>query len=326
MRLRWPFPSQPTTTACALFLLAVLAPLSDATAQQAFTYTSAKQKQAHNLYLLAEGGDQQSIDALRQAANAGDAWSALQYGYLLDIGAGGMKVDKPAALSAYLRAAPGGGASATDGLPIAAYNAGLIYLWGDGATLRTDITEAIKWLRVAALSDSGTGGVLPAAMQLAVIYENGFGRQPRNLPESARWYFVAARFGDPVAMYKKGRILVEGDYVARSPAEGLLMLERAAERGSQDAKYYLASIYARGTEYAQQSHYLACYWLMVAGMHLNGKVRAEYNDSITDAMSRLSPGEIKQAQSQATKFIHRYIVRIPNIRYNAPINAPITFY
>ncbi len=196
-------------------------------------WTSNAEKKARNLYLLAEGGDAKSIMELRNGANAGEPWAALQYGFILHIGVGGVKIDKVAAKASYLRAAPG--YSPTNGIPLAAYNLGLLYLWGDDTADSINISEAIKWFRVAGTAEGLGGAVLPAAMQLAVIYEQGFGRQPRNLPESAKWYGIAARFGDPVALYKYGRTLIEGEYVARNPTDGLTALERAALKGSRDA-------------------------------------------------------------------------------------------
>lgn len=310
------------TSALALCLPLLMPPHALA---QSPPWASNTEKKARNLYLLAEGGDVKSILELRAAANAAEPWAALQYGYILHLGVGGVKIDKTAAKASYLRAAPGYAANTT-GIPLAAYNLGLLYLWGDDTPDSINVSDAIKWFRVAGSAEGMGGAVLPAAMQLAVIYENGFGRQPRNLPEAAKWYGIASRFGDPVATYKYGRTLIEGEYVPRNPTDGLVALERAALKGSREAMYYLASLYSTGSEFVQQSNYQAAYWLMVAGLSLNGKVHAEYAASVGEMQRIMTPGEFTAAKAVALQFRRRVRTIPPTVRYNIPLNTPTQFY
>ena len=290
------------------------------------SFMSGRQKAANTLYLLAEGGDQRAIEQLRRAAEQGDSWSALQYGYILHLGIGGVQVDKAGAFAAYQIASPSS-ENALGGLKVAAYNQGLMYLWGETTDKQIDIGSAIKWLRVAGLAESSEDGcTLPAAMQLAVIYENGFGKQPQNLPEAARWYSVAAKFGDPVAMYKHGRIQIEGEYASRSPAVGVQMLQKASERGSADAMYYLAALYARGASFLQQSDYYAAYWVIVASLSKTGKRDPAYTQAVTDAEARLKGGSLASVRKEAQRFSQMHSARAARVKYNTPLNAAVQFY
>ena len=301
--------------------------LSAASGAQISTYLGPTYKKAHSWFLLAEGGDQTAIDALRASASARDTWSALFYGYILQLGVGGVAVNLPGAMAAYLLAAPSSD-SAKEGLTIAAYNLGLMHLWGESTPEGgTDISGAVKWFRVAALADTGGGGVLPAAMQLGVIYEQGFGRQPRNMAEAARWYAEAAKFGDPVALYKHGRILIEGEYATRSPGVGMTLLERAAQRGSREAMYYLANVFATGEDYAQKNKLTSYIWLYVAATSgRNDNIDPAFQAAVLDAQTRMQPSEITFCRVEGKKFKARYGVRPPTVRYNVPLNTPVNQY
>lgn len=311
-------------TLLRLCIVALTLAASSVSTAQISTYLGPTYKKAHSWFLLAEGGDQAAIDALRASASARDPWSALFYGYILHLGVGGVAVNRSGAMAAYLMAAPSSDA-AKEGLTIAAYNLGLMHLWGesnpDGGT---DISGAVKWFRVAALAETGGGSVLPAAMQLGVIYEQGFGRQPRNMSEAARWYAEAAKFGDPVALYKHGRILIEGEYATRSPSIGMNLLERAAQRGSRDAMYYLANIFATGEDYAPKNKLTSYIWLYTAATSgRNDNIDPAFQAAVLDAQTRLLPEEVKFARIEAKKFKARNGMRPPTVKYNVPLNAPV---
>lgn len=287
-------------------------------------FSTERQKNAYNLFLLVEGGDQLALDRLRTGAMGGDMWQALQFGYINQLGIGGVPVSNAIALSSYLLAAPGND-TARNGLSLCAYNLGLIYLWGlheDTSQGKTspDVTQAIKWLRVAGLAMVDPYSKLPAAMQLAVIYENGFGRQPTNIEESVKWYRVAASAGDPLAMLKVGLAALYGRGAGLNIHEGIAALKRASNNGLPEADYELARLYAFGTVGVIPEKTEAFFWAAVAAQR-----DKKYLEAAATAKANLGADAKGIERAMATRVrdhVRRYPRRYIRMKYNVPLNQP----
>lgn len=228
-----------------------------------FFLLDAAQKRAYDLYRSAASGSADALEELRAKANDGDRWAALQFGYLHHTGHA-PKAGKniKVAMKAYRIAARlPGDATAITGNPLAAYNMGLIYLYGDDGT-KTDAAEAARWLQAAAGDESHV--LVHAAMNLANLYEFGYDNVQRNPVESLRWYRAAAAKNEPYALYKWGRCLIEGTGTAPNAFDGKLKLTAAAELWSLPAMEYLAMQAMAGKGLQDKSPTDAAKWLLIA--------------------------------------------------------------
>ncbi|AOZ11188.1 tetratricopeptide repeat protein [Cupriavidus malaysiensis] len=260
---------------------------------------------------------------LRELANNGNRSAALQYGYLYHVGrapkhgerAGGKDIQ--IAMRAYELAA---GKTTDDekltGNAIAAYNLGLIYLWGQN-TGAPSAKDAVRWFTAAA-GDRDVGGksFLPAAMQLANIYEKGFQDVPKNPQLSTHWYRIAASLREPVAQFKLGRALIEGIGLDKNNFEGMNSLRNAADKWNRPAMYYLAGLYANGSDYQEQNLFEAAKWLVIAA---TGDPR--YKKAADSMLANLTQKE-QQRVAQSAKIWVSGHQRVPErIEYNAPLNV-----
>lgn len=219
-----------------------------------------------------------SIDALRQKADAGDAKSQVKLGGLYDTGEG-VPQDPAVADQWYRKAADQGDADGLSCLAFA-YEVG----WG----VKTDHAEATK-LNNAALrqyqvaADSGDsaaqftlgcdfefGGAVPglgpeknlaeaikylgmaaqqgnvnAEFRIAACYENGDGVD-KNPFQAAMWYCKAADQGDARAQFKAGVFYYKGVGVERDPVLASKYFGMAAEQGDTTAQGMFGDFYLNG--------------------------------------------------------------------------------
>lgn len=97
-----------------------------------------------------------------------------------------------------------------------------------------DAQEAVGWLTRAA------GSKVPqvaarAACALGNIYAKGRPGVPRNMPEAARWYELAALGGDAAAQLVYGIMLLQGTPVPQDTAQGMRFLRLAAGQDNAQA-------------------------------------------------------------------------------------------
>jgi hypothetical protein len=115
---------------------------------------------------------------------------------------------------------------------------GSLYLNGIGTT--TNHTEAMAWLRKAALA-----GEARAQSDLGSLYAAGLGTAP-DAAEAVKWYRQAATQELPRAQYALASCCHRGEGVAKDPNEALRWLRRAAEIGDPQAQWSLGGCYLEG--------------------------------------------------------------------------------
>lgn len=113
---------------------------------------------------------------------------------------------------------------------------------------------------VAALQDKATAGDVGACHTLARAYELGEMGLPKDPRQSIAWYTKAADLGSPQALSVCGHAHIVGRGVAVSMPQAILMMGRAAERGSRYACQQIASWYAQGTSGFKQDAERARMW------------------------------------------------------------------
>ncbi len=180
-------------------------------------------------------------------------------------------------------------AAAEAGSALAQYLQGLALI--DGAPIEVNVTEAVRWLRLAADQD-----YLDALIRLGQLHRDGAPGLAKDLPEAVRWFERAAelgsvdaltelgelhRHGDPSfndvakasryfeeaaekghapAAYALGKLLLDGEAVEERRRQGVQWLQRAADSGSIEAMRDLASFYSEGTQ-TERDLALAFEWL-----------------------------------------------------------------
>ena len=80
---------------------------------------------------------------------------------------------------------------------------------------------------------------------LGLMHLNGRG-VPKDLPEAARWFALAAEQGDAQAQFHLGNMHSEGQGVPQDYGEAVKWYRRAADQGDAQAQYNLGLWYATG--------------------------------------------------------------------------------
>lgn len=89
-------------------------------------------------------------------------------------------------------------------------------------------------------------------------------RLAANPQSSARTYLrVATSYGHPRALYALGTMSIEGEGMAKNPAQGLKWLNAAVRKHSPDAAAYLAELYKAG-KIVHQDDTRALMWYIIA--------------------------------------------------------------
>jgi len=102
-------------------------------------------------------------------------------------------------------------------------------LYGSGAGVPQNYTEAVKWVRKAA--DQGNAF---AQGDLGVYYHNGQG-VPQDYVEAVKWWHRAAEQGIPDSQAKLGAAYALGQGVPQDYEEAYAWLSLAAAQGNNDA-------------------------------------------------------------------------------------------
>ncbi|MBB4516356.1 tetratricopeptide repeat protein [Paraburkholderia fungorum] len=307
--------------AAIVAVLAVGAASATAHAQVSpFSLFDNGEKRAYNLYRAAAAGSTAAFEELRRRGNNGDRWAAFQFGFLHHVGkAPGAGKDIAIAMKAYrIACRTAADNAAITGNTLASYNMGLIYLYGDDG-VSPDPAIAIKWLTASAGDDQHA--FVPAAMNLANVYERGYMDVQRDLSEAARWYRAAAAGQEPYALYKLGLCLLRGIGMPANQAEANLKLNAAADLWSREAMYTLALMQTSSpNSLIERNPVAAARWLLIA---MEGY--PAYEKAARAAMDRLTPTQQDTARQSARLWMQNH-ARVPErVDYRTPMNTEPTY-
>lgn len=171
----------------------------------------------------------QSLHWLNKAAEQGNAQALNGLGQMYRNGWGVPK-DEKKAFDYQLRAAQAGD-------PNSRYNIGIYYT--DGAVVKANFAEAIKWLRPAVdVPETRT----KAQFVLGTIYKIGDKHVAKNLDEAFKWFELAARGGHVEAQRLYGQMLRD----RKRYSESITWLRAAAEKNDRAAQNDLGTAYIMG--------------------------------------------------------------------------------
>jgi len=137
--------------------------------------------------------------------------------------------------------------SAALGYAPAEHEMGVLHL--EGEAIPPDPAKGLHFL-----NRSAAKGYAPSQSRLGFIYEQG-----RDFGAAAGWYRKAAAQNEEMGLCNLAVLLLQGNGVAKDPAQGIALLTKAADQGSAFAKYRLAVCYQQGEgvpqDYAQCVHW-----------------------------------------------------------------------
>lgn len=219
--------------------------------------------------------------AFEKAAKAGEPAAWIDFGRCLWNG-WGVKQNRVAAMRAYREAANLG---SSFGAHITAYN---LY-WEFGKW-----DEAYVYAK-AALKGGDPRGAVHHLLGLMAFHGRGRKADP---VEAFTLQTVAAKRGDPDAMFELYAMLSTGQGTRANEVDGLKWLIKAAERGQPRACYSLGAHYAMGRGVKQDDE-AAFAWYESASSRGYGRASA------TLGVMALSGSGMKKSQSRATEYFER---------------------
>ena len=194
--------------------------------------------------------ESREVEALRPAAERGDAEAQASLGVIYRFGLG-VRMELAHALRWFRLAANQGHAKSQ-------FNLGFMSEQGRGVP--QDDTEAARWFRLAA-----DQGLTSAQLRLSDMYWLGRG-VPQDAEEAARWMRIAAEQGEPVAQVRLGDMCRRGRGVPRDIVEAARWYYLAADEGSSTAQFRLAVIEAElSAEQIAKAQRLAREWTPTGG-------------------------------------------------------------
>ncbi len=172
--------------------------------------------------------NQDLLAAYEKAANRGDVSVKFLLGLGLILG---KSVSNPTWGAQLIREA------AEQGHSGAQTRLGLLYLEKTGA--ERDLTQAIRWLQVAAQDNA------MAQYHLGCCYEDGTGVD-KDPAEAAAWYRKAAAQGYDPALVRLARCYQAGLGVEKDPAQAADLCRKTTGIGDAEAQYLLGQLYEAG--------------------------------------------------------------------------------
>lgn len=228
--------------------------------------------------------DRQRFDALKAAADKGDAEAQLRLASLYATGEGIAKDLKKAA--AWHRKAAEQGNARGQCL------VGLDYV--DGLGVKKDLTEGLRWLRKAA--DQGLAG---AQYDLGMCYAEGE-VVGKSTVDAVVLYRKAAEHGLPEAQAALGNCYLEGVGVPKDIPEGVKWTRKAAEQGNASAQQAIGLCYTKGKGVPKDS-VQAYKWLNLAASQDNpNSDDIKVNLSMVERF--MTPEQIAEGQRLAHEF------------------------
>lgn len=276
--------------------------------------------EARLLYERFNGGDMLYASKLRDAANRGNPWAAMQYGYLAHKGRlpGKKGPDYTLAQRAYLKAVKTRDNGLT-GNYLAAYNLGVLHFNG-GGSIKKDPAAALRWFQTAIVSyremrKSKTAVFWPASAYAAQILTNGYGIKPDKA--AARPYWLdAVKGNEPVALHGFAQSVFHDN-----PFTAMTYFRRAADRQHVASMLIMARWYAHADKFHQAEPVQAASWLLRA-THYDKR-----HGPTTDAvMSSLDAKSRKKARDTAAQWLRSRGLKQAPFDYASPLNddpAPI---
>lgn len=270
-------------------------------------------KQAKMMYDRFVSGDMSYAGKLKDAANAGNRWAALQYGVLAHTGKlPGLKgPDYALAQRAYLKAVKNTDGSLT-GNYLAAYNLGVLYYNGVGG--KKDPASALRWFQTAItayreLRKSKTAVLWPASAYAAQILTRGTGVKADKA--TARTYWLeAVKGGEPSTLYTFGLTVY-----SENPFTAVGYFRRAADRLYVPAMVALARWYANSDKLHEADPVQAASWLLRASHY--DKTQTQ---TATSVMARLNVESQKKAQQSAVQWLKSKGLKPQQFDFTRPLN------
>lgn len=270
--------------------------------------------EAKLLYNRFDSGDMLYAIKLKEAANAGNPWAAMQYGYLAHKGRlpGMNQPDYALAQRAYLKAVKGQDGSLT-GNYLAAYNLGVLYFRG-GGPIKKDTAAALRWFQTAIVSyrelrKNKNAIFWPASAYVAQILTNGYGIKPDKT--AARPYWKDALKGnEPVVLHG----FAEQIY-AENPFVAINYYQRSANLMYVPSMIALTRWYANSDQYHQADATRAASWLLNAARY-----DAHYRAVAEGVMARLDANQQKKARTAASSWLRIRGLRPVPFNYESPLN------
>ena len=183
--------------------------------------------------------------------------------------------------------------AAEQGNADAQYNLGALH--ASGTAVPRDYAEAERWFRLAA-----RGGNARAQANLGAIYANGIG-VTQDDAEAERWFRVAAARGNADAQYNLGALCCGRTGGEKDYLRAVRWYELAARQGHADAQYVLGAMYGNGTG-VPQDYVNAHMWFNLAASRGNAE-SVRNRDMIA---ARMTPAQIAEAQDLARKCQQAY--------------------
>ena len=161
--------------------------------------------------------------------------------------------------------------SSEDGNMVADWYLGHMYRLGQGVP-QDQATAYSYYSRVAENFDPEESDknrlriVVDAQLRVADYLRTGIrgAKLAANPQSSARTYLrIATSFGHPRALYALGTMSIEGEGMAKNPAQGLKWLNAAVRKHSPEAAAFLAELYKTG-KIVQQDDTRALMWYIIA--------------------------------------------------------------
>ncbi|MBE3123270.1 MAG: SEL1-like repeat protein [Planctomycetes bacterium] len=226
-------------------------------------------------------------DALRKAADGGDADAMFKLGFMCEEGRG-VEKDERVAVSWYRKAAEGGNG-------IAMCNLGVMYAQGRGVP--KDEREAVSWFRKAA-----ERGNTDAMRNLGLMCADGRG-VAKDDREAVSWHRKSAEGGNTLAMATLGLMYEEGRGVVEDEREAASWYHKAAEGGNTLVMGKLGLMYLLGQGVAENESE-AYVWFAMASAFGDEKAR-KLRDSIEEGL----PAQARLAAQERSRVLFEQISR-----------------
>ena len=271
--------------------------------------------EARQMFERFNSGDMLYASRLKDAANNGNPWAALQYGYLAHKGQlPSLKgPDYALAYKAYMKAVKNPDGSLT-GNHLAAYNIGLMYFFGSGQ-LKQDGRTALRWFQTASQAyreakKSKTAIFWPASLYSAQILQNGYAGVTAD-PTAARAHWEAAiRSKDPAALHGYAAAIY-----SNNPFAAVRVYQSAADRWHVPSMIALARWYANGDKLHQADPEQTATWLLIASF-----VDKRYTSNAESVLKHLNAESQKQVRTRASRWIQSKGLRLDKFDYASPLN------
>ncbi len=277
-------------------------------------------EEAKLLYDRFNAGDMLYAAKLKDAANGGNQWASMQYGYLAHKGRlPGLKgPDYALAQRAYMKAVKTRD-NALTGNYIAAYNLGVLYFNG-GGSIKKDPAASLRWFQTAIqsyreLRKSKSAVFWPASAYAAQILTNGYGAKPDKAAARPYW-LEAVKGNEPVTLYGYAKTIY-----SENPFAAIGYYRRAADRWHVPSMVALARWYAYADKFHQADPAQAASWLLRAAHY-----EPRHAQTAAAVMAGLNADGQKKAREAAAQWMRTRGVRQPPFDYISPLNddpAPI---